>query len=103
MQIGNAVINDETDEIGMYDFLWTHALISDETLYKIHKYCNFSPNASQPPQPECYDASDEVGSDIQDIDIYNIYAPLCLSDNLTPTPKRVSVNYHLNSFVFHCS
>ena len=46
MQIGNAVINDETDEQGMVDYLGSHAIISDQDVYQIHKYCDFSPNAT---------------------------------------------------------
>ncbi|KAL2514582.1 Serine carboxypeptidase-like 40 [Forsythia ovata] len=47
MQIGNAVINDDTDTKGMYDYFESHALISEETLNKIKKYCNFSSDSSQ--------------------------------------------------------
>ncbi|XP_042425863.1 serine carboxypeptidase II-3-like [Zingiber officinale] len=30
--IGNAVINEETDRKGLFDYFWTHALIADETI-----------------------------------------------------------------------
>ncbi|KAG1331789.1 putative serine carboxypeptidase II-3 [Cocos nucifera] len=53
IMIGNGVINEETDEKGMVDYFWTHALISDETIDAIHKYCNFSPNASSEPK-QCF-------------------------------------------------
>ncbi|XWS77376.1 hypothetical protein CRYUN_Cryun01aG0256000 [Craigia yunnanensis] len=36
--IGNAVINDETDVKGMYDYFESHAPISDKTAYRIQKY-----------------------------------------------------------------
>ncbi|CAH2051017.1 unnamed protein product [Thlaspi arvense] len=90
--IGNAVMNDETDTWGMVDYWGSHALISDETLHKIHQYCNFSPNANTSDQ--CNNAAEQVGNDLGDIDMYNIYAPLCLSSNLTVKPKKASVlNY----------
>ncbi|KAK3422974.1 hypothetical protein EUGRSUZ_G03332 [Eucalyptus grandis] len=45
--IGNAAINSETDERGMYEYFATHALISQETWYAIQKYCDFLPNVTQ--------------------------------------------------------
>lgn len=87
--IGNAVINDETDERGMYEYFATHALISDETAQKIQKYCDFSPNATSQPA-ECSSATTQAAAAINPIDIYNIYAPLCFSSNLTATPKKTS-------------
>lgn len=91
MQIGNAVINDETDTKGMYDFYATHALVSDEVNNQVHKYCDFSPNATKQPE-ECNVATDDVEKNIYYLDIYNIYAPLCASSNLTAKPKKVSVS-----------
>ncbi|KAG6487787.1 hypothetical protein ZIOFF_056394 [Zingiber officinale] len=43
--IGNTVINKETDSKGTFDYFWTHALIVDETIRAIHKFCNFSSDA----------------------------------------------------------
>lgn len=90
MQIGNAVINDETDTQGMLDYLETHAIVSDRDVYQIKKYCNFSSNASTPSR-ECIAASEAVSKDISYINLYNIYAPLCSSPNLTAQPKKTSI------------
>ena len=91
MQIGNAVINDETDERGMIDYLGSHAIISNEDVYQIHKYCDFSPNATTQSR-ECQTSYGALEDNIIDINIYNIYAPLCFSSNLTNRPKRASVS-----------
>lgn len=91
MQIGNAVINDETDSKGMYDFLASHAIISDDAANTIQKHCDSSPNATSQTE-ECNEATDEVEKDIYYIDIYNIYAQSCASSNLTTRPKRASVS-----------
>ncbi|KAJ4970367.1 hypothetical protein NE237_003466 [Protea cynaroides] len=88
--IGNAVINDETDQIGMYEYFWTHALISDETNYFIKKYCDFSPAATTE-SSLCLKGANEANTDINSINIYNIYAPLCFSNNVTVQPKKASV------------
>lgn len=91
MQIGNAVINDETDLKGQYDYFASHALISDETLVQIHKYCDLLPNATEQ-SDKCIKASNEVDIDTSVLDIYNIYASLCFNTNLTTKPKTTSVS-----------
>ncbi|XAR63478.1 Carboxypeptidase D [Bertholletia excelsa] len=89
MQIGNAWMNDETDLRGLVDYLASHALISDETWYQIYKYCDFSLKTNISDQ--CKNAAVQAYNDVKDIDILNIYAPLCLSPNLTVKPKKASV------------
>ncbi|CAI9769456.1 unnamed protein product [Fraxinus pennsylvanica] len=88
--IGNAVINDETDTKGMYDYFASHAIISDETWNKIQKYCDFTPNSSEE-SDECTDATDEADTNVNSIDIYNIYAPLCSNTSITDEPKKASI------------
>lgn len=90
-QIGNAVINDETDTKGMYEYFRSHALVSDEVTDDIMKYCDFSPNAVKQTD-KCNKASEAADKEIGPIDIYNIYAPLCWNTNTTQTPKKASVN-----------
>ncbi|GAB4832493.1 Serine carboxypeptidase-like 40 [Ancistrocladus abbreviatus] len=84
--IGNAVINDETDTKGMYEYYWTHALISDQVNEAIMKDCDFSPDATTQ-NNVCNQASSDAYFDTNGLDIYNIYAPICLNPNLTATPK----------------
>lgn len=88
--IGNAVINDETDTRGMYDFLASHAIISDQAASDIKKSCDFSSDKDNQTS-KCNAASDEVDKDISYIDLYNIYAPLCKNSNLTAQPKKTSI------------
>ncbi|XP_072974947.1 serine carboxypeptidase II-3-like isoform X3 [Typha angustifolia] len=96
IMIGNAVINDETDARGMYDYFWTHALISDDTIEAIHEYCNFSDDSGDQHE-QCQQAIEST--QLGNLDIYNIYASLCLSTDTTSTPKNPSVNlsFELNS------
>ncbi|KAJ8573604.1 hypothetical protein K7X08_010115 [Anisodus acutangulus] len=82
--IGNAVINDWTDYIGTYEYLASHALISDETYLDIHKYC-YCDNTYN--KPKCYNALEVVDNNTYNLDIYNIYFPLCHDGNLTKYPK----------------
>ncbi|WCJ41540.1 Serine carboxypeptidase 1 [Euphorbia peplus] len=71
--IGNAWIDDVTSNKGSYDYLWTHALISDETIKGIHKYCSFGENETD----ECFKYKTKASAERGRIDIYNIYGPLC--------------------------
>ncbi|KAJ1400260.1 Serine carboxypeptidase, serine active site [Sesbania bispinosa] len=88
IMIGNAVINDDTDSQGLYDYLASHAIISDQAAYDITKACDFS---ARNQTKECHEAADEFDSDISFIDLYNIYAPLCKNSNLTARPKKTSL------------
>ncbi|GFZ02648.1 serine carboxypeptidase-like 40 [Actinidia rufa] len=89
--IGNALINDDTDLVGIYDYLASHAIISDESLYLIKKYCNVGVNATPPSLDKCRAVGKDVYMDLENIDLYNIYAPLCHNTNLTQKPKKGSV------------
>ncbi|KAG5007983.1 hypothetical protein GLYMA_09G226700v4 [Glycine max] len=86
--IGNAVINEETDSDGLYDYLASHAIISDKAAY-LNKACDSSSSKIQ--ESVCDAAGDELGEDIEYIDLYNIYAPLCKNANLTALPKRNTI------------
>nr|GMD00095.1 serine carboxypeptidase II-3-like [Ipomoea batatas] len=79
--IGNAYIDDETQDSGTYDFYWTHALISDQTHRGIIANCNFSSAAS--PSDTCDTFLDDASRGIGNIYSYNIYAPFCPSGSLS--------------------
>lgn len=81
--IGNAVINDDTDTIGMYEYFASHALISDETYHDILNSC-YDDNYNQ---SKCEKAAEVTNKNLNNLDIYNIYYPLCKDENLTKYPK----------------
>ncbi|XP_004292826.1 PREDICTED: serine carboxypeptidase II-3-like [Fragaria vesca subsp. vesca] len=84
--IGNAWIDDNTSAWGIVDYLWTHALSSDETNAGIHKYCDFT---SENSSDLCDNYVHQLYKEKGQIDIYNIYAPLCLEDGSKTTPSSV--------------
>ncbi|KAK7263919.1 hypothetical protein RJT34_31518 [Clitoria ternatea] len=86
--IGNAVINDETDSTGMYDYLASHAIISDKAAYALNKACDIS---SDNITSECEAAVNEIQKDLDYIDLYNIYAPTCKNTDLTALPKKTGI------------
>lgn len=74
--MGNAVINDPTDQPGLIDYAWTHAIISDQLHRNIYKDCDFKSNIST---SQCTMHIRGFLEAYSGIDIYNIYAPVCLS------------------------
>ncbi|PRQ27642.1 putative carboxypeptidase D [Rosa chinensis] len=94
VQIGNAWIDDNHGEMGIYEYLWKHALNSDETYEGIYKYCDFvSDIFSSKCTKYQIQASDEPG----DVDIYNIYAPLCKISSSSNT-TYISIGSMVNGF-----
>ncbi|KAG9149182.1 hypothetical protein Leryth_003174 [Lithospermum erythrorhizon] len=73
--IGNPYIDDETLYIGKYDYLWSHALISDEIHKGIVLNCNFS--SPEPLSDECNKYLSRAEKARGNIFYYDIYAPLC--------------------------
>ncbi|WCJ41538.1 Serine carboxypeptidase 1 [Euphorbia peplus] len=84
--IGNAWIDETTSEKGQYDYLWTHALISDETIEAIHKYCSFAGNDTE----ECFKYTGKARIEKDPIDIYNIYGPVCHENTLNGLTGSIS-------------
>ncbi|KAH1189679.1 Serine carboxypeptidase II-3 [Glycine max] len=77
--IGNAWIDDVTSLKGIYDYIWTHALSSDQTHELIEKYCDFT---SENVSAICANATRTAFEENGNIDPYNIYAPLCQDSSL---------------------
>ncbi|KAL5721525.1 Serine carboxypeptidase-like 35 [Ranunculus cassubicifolius] len=89
--IGNAVINDDTDELGYIEYAWSHAIISDQIYHGIISNCGFE-KQNQTHSSDCNLSIEEFYRAYQDIDMYGIYSPVCVqSTNTTVTrPKLLS-------------
>ncbi|KAI3815189.1 hypothetical protein L1987_14849 [Smallanthus sonchifolius] len=87
VMIGNGIMNEDTDDKGFNDYLWSHALISDEIYTKLTQNCS-NANTSD----YCNNLEEELGEEIGDIDFYNIYGPTCtpLTNGLSVRKKRHS-------------
>ncbi|XVF74172.1 hypothetical protein PTKIN_Ptkin13bG0038800 [Pterospermum kingtungense] len=83
--IGNAWIDDAICTKGLFDYLWTHALNSDETNEAINKYCDFTNEDSSVTKKadgdnntiQCGKYQSQAFREMGDIDWYGIYAPSC--------------------------
>lgn len=88
---------------GMYDFFWSHALLSDEHHNAILENCNFSSQASV--TEKCQESMDEGDADRGTVYFYDIYAPLCGSNSTAPSVKPLislqDINIYTILFNFH--
>ena len=64
---------------GIFDYLWTHALNSDQTHELIQKYCDFT---SENVSAICANATRTASIEKGNLDFYNIYAPQCHDSSL---------------------
>ncbi|KAI3448095.1 hypothetical protein Pfo_004760 [Paulownia fortunei] len=81
--IGNAYIDDEDQSKGVYDYYWTHALISDEIHEGIVENCNFSLGATL--SEACQDYTAQAHEAKGNVFPYDIYAPLCSTSSNAPS------------------
>uniref|UniRef100_A0A0E0K2R2 carboxypeptidase D n=1 Tax=Oryza punctata TaxID=4537 RepID=A0A0E0K2R2_ORYPU len=72
--IGNALMDDETDQTGMIEYAWDHAVISDRVYADVKKYCNFS---MENVTDACDSALTEYFAVYRLIDMYSLYTPVC--------------------------
>ena len=97
--MGIVVINTVTDAKGIYDYAWSHGIISTQVLDGIKRHCNFSEKGHT---KECKTFRMKFLECYSDIDILNIYSPVCLKDNDYKIPNstrlpHVSIILYLGS------
>lgn len=86
MQIGNALLDDETDQKGMIDYAWDHAVISDGVYDNVKSSCNFSiENTTK----ACDKALNDYFDVYKIIDMYSLYAPTCHDSNVSAATRQL--------------
>ncbi|CAO2168331.1 unnamed protein product [Urochloa humidicola] len=74
LMIGNALMDDETDQTGMIDYAWDHGIISDRVYGDVKSQCNFSMTTVT---DACSAALHEYFAVYSLIDVYSLYTPVC--------------------------
>ncbi|KAJ3680274.1 hypothetical protein LUZ60_016552 [Juncus effusus] len=82
--IGNALMDDETDQTGMIEYAWDHAVISDELYYSIKINCNFSQETMS---AACNNSMNEYFAVYDIIDMYSLYTPTCVTNSTVNTNR----------------
>ena len=100
--------DDYYDEKGLVEFAWSHSVISDQLYQHVKNVCNFRTIFFT---GECTHAMNLVYTQYDKIDIYNVYAPKCNTDEsallssssdstIEKTAKVISL---FNNFCQYCS
>ncbi|CAH9104278.1 unnamed protein product [Cuscuta europaea] len=80
--VGNPSTDNYYDQRGYLEYAWSHAVISDEEYELAKRECDFwSYNLSA----KCNDAMYTLWANYQEIDINNIFGPICLPMNSSST------------------
>ncbi|KAI3909717.1 hypothetical protein MKW98_014134 [Papaver atlanticum] len=73
--VGNAVTDDYHDQLGLFQFLWSTGLISDQTYKLLNANCDSESVIH--PSSECNKFFDVANKEFGNIDAYTIYTPSC--------------------------
>lgn len=81
-QVGNALTDDYYDHLGVFQFMWSSGLISDETYKLLNELCDLESfiHASE----SCEKILDIANNELGDIDPYSIYTPSCTANSSLP-------------------
>ncbi|GAA0170761.1 serine protease [Lithospermum erythrorhizon] len=85
IMVGNPETSDAEDWMGIVDYAWSHAVISDETHKTIKQSCDFKGNNTW--TDECSQAVDEIFKQYGEIDIYSLYTSTCIENSSGPDTK----------------
>ncbi|BAT73769.1 hypothetical protein VIGAN_01130000 [Vigna angularis var. angularis] len=94
--LGNPETSDAEDWVGLVDYAWSHAVISDETHKIIKTSCDF--NSTDPWRNEdCSEAVDEVLKQYNEIDIYSLYTSVCFASTARSDDQSMQTSMKLTS------
>eukprot|EP00253_Pinus_taeda_P028220 PITA_28220 len=79
--VGNGVTDDFHDRVGIFEFMWSHGMISDNTFRMLNIFCDFS--SLRHPSVLCGLAFEHADVEMGQIDPYSIYTPPCLNSTGT--------------------
>lgn len=109
MQVGNALIDDFHDRLGLFQFMWTAGLISDQTFKQLNLFCDLQSFVHESVQ--CGKIEEIAYSEFGNIDPYSIFTPTCTLSvdqsshllrrwNVSIKNIMFWVHYHLICFPF---
>ncbi|KAI3786922.1 hypothetical protein L1987_41004 [Smallanthus sonchifolius] len=89
MQVGNALTDDYSDHVGLFQFMWAAGMISDQTYKKLNELCD--KESFIHPSRECDQIIDVAFQEMGNIDPYSIFTPPCTANNVA---KRLMRRWH---------
>ncbi|XP_078439965.1 serine carboxypeptidase-like 34 [Wolffia australiana] len=85
IMVGNALLDDDTDQKGMIDYAWHHAVISDELYDEIKKTCRSGEDKTG---IGCSHATAKYYEVYDLVDMYSLYTPKCFNDTVFKMPGQ---------------
>ncbi|KAL6540865.1 Serine carboxypeptidase-like 29 [Orobanche minor] len=76
--VGNALTDDFHDHLGVFQFMWSVGMISDQTFKQLNVLCDFQSFIHI--SDKCEKALDNADEEIGDIDLYSIFTPPCTTN-----------------------
>ncbi|KAG2668144.1 hypothetical protein I3760_15G146500 [Carya illinoinensis] len=73
--VGNALTDDYHDHLGVFQFMWSAGLISDQTYRRLNLLCDFQSFIHT--SSSCDKILDVANKELGDIDPYSIFTPTC--------------------------
>ena len=78
LQVGNALTDDYHDHFGVFQFMWSAGLISDQTYKNLNVRCDFQSFIH--PSSECEKILEVADKELGSIDPYSIFTPSCTAN-----------------------
>ncbi|KAJ8445730.1 hypothetical protein Cgig2_026057 [Carnegiea gigantea] len=88
--VGNPETDDVYDLKGLLEYAWSHAVISDEQYNRAKQSCDFKASGWS---NDCHNATHLVYQKYKEIDIYNIYAPICLLNHTSSSSSSSQISH----------
>lgn len=98
LQVGNALTDDYHDHLGVFQFLWSAGLISDETYKLLNLLCDFQPFIHS--SNSCDKILDIASKELGNIDAYSIYTPACQANGSQSNQLRKRIHVSITSKLF---
>ncbi|KAL2331599.1 hypothetical protein Fmac_019180 [Flemingia macrophylla] len=76
--VGNALTDDFNDQLGMFEFMWSSGLISDQTYKLLNLLCDLQ--SVEHPSESCENIWDIADKELGNIDPYSLFTPPCHSN-----------------------
>lgn len=97
MQVGNALIDDYHDHLGVFQFMWSAGMISDQTFKLLNLLCAFQSFVHT--SDSCEKILDIASEELGNVDPYSIFTPTCPTNisqsNQLLKRRHVSTHIHL--------
>jgi serine carboxypeptidase-like clade 2 len=100
--VGNALTDDYNDHLGVFQFMWSAGMISDQTFQKLNLLCDFESFIHS--SKACDEVLDTASTELGNIDPYSIFTPSCTAASQSKQLlKRMRVIGHINQEYDPCT